>query len=117
MKFVILLCAQLLVCSCTHSLAPRSDIYVHPAKYKDQNVKLCGYVVDSANIFESADSEDHTRDGGLSIAERGPLDPLHRGWTCVEGEIVEFGCATGPRICLEAAYDYAIKVRHVISSR
>lgn len=106
-----------LACSCAHTFPTRNDVYVHPEKYVGQVVSVCGYIVDSANIVESADSEDRFRRGGLSIAARGPLDPLRRGRTCIEGEIVNFGCASGPRICLEAAYDYAIKVRRVLSTR
>lgn len=105
----------LLVSSCTHPLPTRSDIYVHPEQYVGRVVSVCGYIVDSANMVESADSEDRTRPGGLSIADRGTLDPLHRGRICVEGEIVHLGCASGSRICLEAVYDYAIKIRRVVS--
>jgi hypothetical protein len=117
MKIIILSFGLFFACSCARSLPPRSDIYVRPGQYEGQLIGVCGYIVDSANIVESADSEDRTHRGGLSIAERGPLNPLHRGWTCVEGEIVHFGCASGPRICLEAVYDYAIKVRRVVSTR
>lgn len=88
---------------------------MHSERYVGQVVSVCGYIVDSANIVESADSEDRIRSGGLSIAEKGPLPPLYRGRTCVEGEIVHLGCATGARICLEAIYDYAIKIRRVAS--
>src|SRR5215207_8148914 len=114
MREILLVFASLLTCNCAHKLPPRSGVYVHPEQYVGQLVRVCGYIVDSSNIVESADSEDHVRGGGLSIAEKGPLKPLHRGWIC-EGEIVNIGCATGPRICLEAIYDYAIKIRSVVS--
>ena len=116
MKAILIFFVSLLTCGCMHKLPPRSDIYMNPKQYMGQLVNVCGYIVDSANIVESADSEDRVRSGGISIAEKGPLKPLYRGWVCVEGEIVHFGCATGPRICLEAIYDYAIKIRSVISS-
>lgn len=113
MKIFSLFLATLLICSCKHSRLPRSDVYMSPEIYLGKLVSLCGYIVDSANMVESIDSEDRTRRGGLSIVEWGPLERLHRGWTCVEGEIVHLGCASGPRICLEAVYDYAIKIRRV----
>jgi hypothetical protein len=117
MKTLFLFFVLLWLCSCVHSGSPRSDIYVHPEQYVGQSVSVCGYIVDSANIVESADREDRTRRGGLSIVERGPLNPLRRGWTCLEGEIVHFGCGSGPRICLEAVFDYAIKIRRVAVTR
>jgi hypothetical protein len=67
------LVVMFMVAGCMHSAPPRNDVYVHPSQYVLRTVTVCGHIVDSANIVESADSEDRTRRGGLSIAEKARL--------------------------------------------
>jgi hypothetical protein len=99
---------------CTHPSSERSRVYVSPEQFLAQLVEVCGSMIDSSNILESARRGEQRRVGGLSINEMGPLNPLHRGRICVEGQISYIGCATGPVVCLEGAFDYAISVRRVI---
>jgi hypothetical protein len=115
MRLRVEFAAAFALAGCAHAPPVRSDVYVNSERYINRLVSVCGYIVDSANMVESSDREDRTRSGGLSIINKGPLKPLYRGRTCVEGKIVQLGCASGPRICLEAIFDYAIEIHRVIS--
>jgi hypothetical protein len=97
--------------SCAHDQTASADVFQTPSQFVGQTVRVCGYMIDSANIVESADREDQRRAGGLVIAAKGPLNLLHRGPVCVEGELTYVGCATGPVICTDAAFDYGIRVQ------
>ena len=85
-----------------------------PSRFVGQTVEVCGYMIDSANIVESADRDDIKHRGGLSIDSRGPLNSLHLGRLCVEGEITYRGCGTNRVICIDAAYECGIRVHRVI---
>ena len=90
---------------CAHAPLASADVFGAPSRFVGQTVQLCGFVIDGANIVESADRHDDERRGGLSIAAKGPLDLQHRGRLCVEGEVTYVGCASGNLICTDAAYD------------
>jgi hypothetical protein len=107
----------LLLASCVSSASERSGIFVNPQQFVNQSAIVCGFMLDSSNIFETDDDEDDSRPGGLSIAEKGPLNLLHRGRICVEGEIIYMGCQTSTTvICTDAAFDYGIRIHRVLNS-
>lgn len=110
-----LLLASLAVAGCAHVPPPRNDVFVNSATHVGQSVRVCGYRIDGANILESRRRRDWSHTGGLSIIERGPLPPLFRGRLCVEGTISRLGCETGPVVCVDAAFDFAISIRRVFS--
>jgi hypothetical protein len=109
-----LLVLTLILTGCAHGSVPRSEVYSTPERFVGQAVRVCGYMIDSSNILESDDRNERERNGGLSIREKGPLNLLHRGRVCVEGEVSYWGCATGPVICTDAAFDYAISITRVL---
>lgn len=96
----------------------RNDVFVHPARYLDREVRVCGYMIDSSNVLESRRRREWTRTSGLSIRRGGPLRLLFRGRACVAGVISYLGCETSRTIvCVDTAFDYAIDIRRVISLR
>lgn len=111
---LIFTAASLLVMSCTAPAATRNPVFTTPEKLSSQLVIFCGYMIDSANIIESADREDRRHRGGVSIMDKGPLDLRFRGKLCVEGELSYMGCETGPDICTGAAFDYGVEIRRVL---
>lgn len=116
MKQLTLLPACLCLLACTHYPPARSVVFANPERFVNLPAHVCGYMIDSSNIVESPDRNDTARRGGLSIAEKGPLDPRRRGRVCVEGQIVYLGCETGPVACFDVAFDYGIRVRSIIDS-
>jgi hypothetical protein len=103
----------LLSCSaCTHQWA-RNPAFVNPASYLGREVQVCG-PVDGPNILETADHRRWSQTGGISIIERGPLDQRFRGHACVIGTLEYMGCQT--EICTGAAFDYAIRIRRVVTA-
>ena len=100
--------------ACAHTSAASTEVYRAPSIFVGRTVQVCGYMLDSANIVESANRDDKTHDGGLSISAKGPLNLRHRGPLCVEGEVTYVGCASGPVICTDAAFDYGIRIRRVL---
>ena len=99
---------------CAHTALGTADVFAAPSRFVGQTVRVCGYMIDSANIVESPNRDDETRRGGLSIDGKGPLNLRYRGGLCVEGDVTYRGCATGPAICTDAAFDYGIRVRRVV---
>jgi hypothetical protein len=105
--------ALVIVAACAHPSNASSELFRTPARFVGQTVKVCGYMNDSSNIVESDDRDDVKHSSGLSIEENGPLNLRHRGPVCVEGEITYRGCGTAHVICIDAAYEYGIRVRRV----
>ena len=116
MRLYHLLLAVSLV-SCVAGSAARDDIFVNPSRYLGRQVDLCGYMIDSANIVEAEDRDDAARRGGFSIADKGPLNLLHRGPICVVGEIIYIGCQTGDVVCTDAFFDYGIRILAIEDAR
>jgi hypothetical protein len=98
-----------------HTPIASPDVFRHPSRFVGQTVQVCGYMIDSANILESANRDDPTRRGGLVIAAKGPLDLRYRGPLCVEGDLTYIGCLSGRVICTDAAFDYGIRVHRRMS--
>lgn len=109
-----LLSITCLLLACIHHPSVRNPVFANPEQFVHLPAQVCGYMIDSSNIVESRNPDDASRRGGLSIAESGPLDPLHRGLVCVEGQIVYIGCETGPVACVDIAFDYGIRIRRVL---
>jgi hypothetical protein len=116
MRIVSLSLAVAALCpACATASNRREPVFSHSAQFVGRDVRICGFMIDSSNIVESENREDRQRQGGLSILLRGPLDPFHRGRICVEGVISYLGCESGRIVCMDAAFDYAIAVRRVLS--
>jgi len=109
-RHFILILVGALGSACVGTPATREPAFVRPDAFIGRSARVCGYMIDSANIVESPHREEWDRRGGLSIKERGPVDPFYRGRLCVEGSISFMGCETGPVICTDAAFDYAITI-------
>lgn len=110
----LLLPITCLLLACIHHPSARNPAFANPEQLVNLSTQVCGYMIDSSNIVESRDPNDASRRGGLSIAASGPLDPLHRGLVCVEGQIVYIGCETGPVACVDIAFDYGIRIQRVV---
>jgi len=110
----LLLAITFSLLACAHHSSARNPVFVHPEQFVNLSTRVCGYMIDSSNIVESEDRNDTGRRGGLSIQESGPLNPLHRGRICVEGQVVYLGCQTGPVACFDIAFDYGIRIRRVV---
>jgi hypothetical protein len=107
----------LLAWSAAASSGPRVDYDPGFAKLEGSSgrqIAICGYMIDSSNIVESPNREDHGHARGLSIADRGPLRLPHQGRVCVEGIVVYLGCESGPALCTDAAFDYGIRIQRVL---
>ena len=116
MRMTASLCSLfVLVSACTYPNDAYAGLYQAPARFVGQTVEVCGYMIDSSNILWTADRTDTKRRGGFSIDGKGPLNRLYRGHLCVEGEITYVGCGNGTVVCTDAAYEYGIRVRRVIS--
>ena len=108
----------ILLSGCATNVSARSDVFSRPANYLEHPVSICGYMIDSANIFEGRTRRARQRLGGLSILARGPLDLRYRGRLCVDGHIEYMGCETSQTvICTDAVFDYGIRITRITEIR
>ncbi|MEA3030030.1 MAG: hypothetical protein QOG13_1355 [Sphingomonadales bacterium] len=103
-----------MVSACVSLPDDRDLVFARPQEVTGRSVRVCGFMIDSANIVESSDRDDSRHSGGLTIVARGPLNAFHRGRVCVEGNISYVGCVSGPTFCTDSAYDYGISVRRLL---
>ena len=115
MKRLLLLTILIPLSACVTETMVPSDILLHPSLYADRTVQLCGYMLDSTNLFASSDGI-HPR-GGISIGNPGPLNLKQRGYVCLEGKLRYVGCNTGNVFCTHSVFDYAIDISKVFNRR
>lgn len=87
------------------------DVWGNPQEQVGREIRVCGYMVDDANIVERRSTYGSDNRSGFNIAERGPIPFRFRGSLCVTGTVSYIGCRTGERLCSDWAFDYGISVR------
>jgi hypothetical protein len=103
--------------ACGHIPNSSQSVFSHPEIYSGSSAIVCGHIIDDANIVESDNRDEDLKSGGISIKNRGPLRNNFRGYACMQGKISYIGCKSGDMICTDQAYDYALTVEKVLSSR
>jgi hypothetical protein len=102
--------------SCANGRTIYDPFFLNVSQFSGRTVSVCGYMIDSYNIFESPKRDDYNHRAGLSIITTGPLKLPHKGRICVEGSIEYIGCQTGPLICVDEAFDYGIRIIRVLDN-
>jgi hypothetical protein len=92
-----------------------SDVFDNPEYYLGKKVVICGRRFDSNNLVQFEKGKTPDRMKGLTILDRGPLEPWEWSHTCLEGEISYVGCRTDEDIiCQGGSYDYGISIYKVV---
>lgn len=98
--------------ACASNTSSNFDAFDNPQNYLGEKIRVCGRMVDSANLVQiDKKTSDKNLQGFVIVGNRPTSNRLPRGKLCVEGLVVFIGCQTGDVVCTDAAFDYGIEIQ------